>query len=188
MGVRISHPATLIELKWFDTRQRCRSVARRSAGGNEPGITRRKVVAPVVSRFACRARPPTSGSTVLFGTQEPGLQVDVNGSLEQKLAHILDMIDSDIVPQHNLVAELKALASYPVTVALLSKTRAGVQLAKLSKSHPDLEVREAAMSTSAAWRTTISADQLGHYLQQRGNVSVPSSSCAGLLPMYAGKS
>ena len=115
----------------------------------------------------------------------------MNGAFEQKLAHVLDLSNTDIVAQQNTlvtVAELNELASYPVTVALLSQTRAGIHLAKLSKTHPKPEVREAAMSTSAAWRSTISTGQLGHYLQQRGNVSVPSSSCAGLLPMYASKS
>ncbi|KAL3152171.1 Transcription elongation factor A protein 2 [Trebouxia sp. C0010 RCD-2024] len=115
-------------------------------------------------------------------------QVEINEAFEHKLAHVLNLSNSDIAAQQNTlvtVAELKELASYPVTVDLLSQTRAGIHLAKLSKNHPNPEVREAATSTSSAWRTTISASQLGHYLQQRGNVSVPSSSCAGLLPMYA---
>ncbi|KAL3142670.1 hypothetical protein ABBQ38_002976 [Trebouxia sp. C0009 RCD-2024] len=115
-------------------------------------------------------------------------QVDVHGVFEHKLAHVLDLSNSDIAAQQNTlitVAELNELASYPVTVDLLSQTRAGIHLAKLSKTHPNPAVREAATSTSSAWRTTISAGQLGHYLQQRGNVSVPSSSCAGLLRMYA---
>lgn len=86
------------------------------------------------------------------------------------------------------MTELNELAAYPVTVALLSQTRAGGQLAQLSRNHPNSAVQEAARSTSAAWRSTITSGQLGHYLQQRGDVSIPSSSCAGLLPMYAGKS
>jgi len=38
-----------------------------------------------------------------------------------------------------------------------------------------------------AWRSTITTGQLGNYLQQRANVSIPSSSCAGLLPMFQAK-
>ena len=118
------------------------------------------------------------------------MQVDVfaHGSFEQKLKHILDLSCGNDPEQQDIVTELNELASYPVTVGLLSETGAGGQLAKLSKRHPHADVREAATSTSAAWRSTVTSGQLGHYLQQRGNVSVPSSSCAGLLPMYAAKS
>ena len=82
------------------------------------------------------------------------------------------------------IAGLKQLSGYPVTIERLSQTGAGAHLARLSKEHPDNEVKEAALATLAAWRTTINAGQLGDYLQQRGNVSIPSSSCAGLLPMF----
>lgn len=85
------------------------------------------------------------------------------------------------------IAKLKDLSAYPVTVLHLSQTGAGAQLAKLSKDHPDSELREAAKATVLAWRSTITTGQLGDYLQQRANVSIPSSSCAGLLPMFQAK-
>ena len=85
------------------------------------------------------------------------------------------------------VAELKKLSAYPVTVLHLSRTGAGAQLGKLSRDHPDDDLREAAKDTLAAWRSTITTGQLGVYLQQRDNVSIPSSSCAGLLPMFQAK-
>ena len=114
--------------------------------------------------------------------------MQVDETLEQKLAHVLehsygnDSQDADFGLALN---ELRDLAAYPVTIALLSQTGAGALLAKLSKDHPDETIREAALAVSAAWRSTITiGSQLGHYLQQRGKVSVPSSSCAGLLPMF----
>ena len=82
------------------------------------------------------------------------------------------------------IVKLKDLSAYPVTVLHLSQTGAGSQLAKLSNDHPDSELREAAKATILAWRSTITTGQLGDYLQQRANVSIPSSSCAGLLPMF----
>ena len=83
------------------------------------------------------------------------------------------------------IAELKRLSTYPVTIAHLSQTGAGGSLTKLSREHPDQHLREAVLATLAAWRSTImAAGQLGQYLQQRGNVSIPSSSCAGLRGVY----
>lgn len=82
------------------------------------------------------------------------------------------------------IAKLKDLSAYPVTVLHLSQTGAGAQLAKLSNDHPDIKIREAAKATVLAWRSAITTGQLGDYLQQRANVSIPSSSCAGLLPMF----
>ena len=82
------------------------------------------------------------------------------------------------------IAELKRLSTYPVTVAHLSQTGAGGSLSKLSREHPDQQLRDAVQATLAAWRSTIMAGQLGDYLQQRGNVSIPSSSCAGLQGVY----
>lgn len=119
---------------------------------------------------------------------DPSTQVGAGGTFEQKLTTALDLSYGNGAKNQDAVNELTELASYPVTVALLSQTGAGGQLAKLSKNHPDSDVREAATATSAAWRGTITSGQLGHYLQQRGNVSIPSSSCAGLLPMYTRES
>ena len=115
---------------------------------------------------------------------DPSMQVGADPAFEQKLKNALDLSYGSEPKNQDAVTELTELASYPVTVALLSQTAAGGQLAKLSQNHPESEVREAATATSAAWRSTIVSGQLGHYLQQRGNVSTPSCSCAGLLPMY----
>ena len=119
---------------------------------------------------------------------DPSTQVGADRTFEQKLKNALDLSTGSEPENQDAVTELTELASYPVTVALLSQTGAGGQLAKLSQNHPDSEVREAATATSAAWRSTIISGQLGHYLQQRGNVSIPSSSCAGLLPVYTRES
>lgn len=120
---------------------------------------------------------------------DPGTQVGADGTFEQKLKNALDLSYGNEAKSQEAVTELTELAAYPVTVALLSQTGAGGQLAKLSKNHSDSEIREAATATSAAWRNTIiTSGQLGHYLQQRGNVSIPSSSCAGLIPMYTRES
>ena len=106
---------------------------------------------------------------------DPGTQVVADGTFEQKLKNALDLSYGNEAKNQDSVTELTELASYPVTVDLLSQTGAGGQLAKLSRNHPDSEIREAATATSTAWRSTIISGQLGHYLQQRGNVLLASA-------------
>ena len=105
------------------------------------------------------------------------------------LARLLDAEDNEDSENSDLNAaeitkHLHFLSQFPVSIELLNDTDAGEQVSSLEKEHPDQGVRDAAQSTLKAWRASVLASQLGAHLQDRGNVSIPSSSCSGLVGVY----
>ena len=84
-----------------------------------------------------------------------------------------------------IVADLKLLSEFPVTVELLNATEAGEQISNLANEHPDHRVTDAAQATLKAWRAAMLATQLGTHLQTRGNVFIPSSNCSGLKGVFS---
>lgn len=106
------------------------------------------------------------------------------------LAKLLDAEqDEDLQDQEPTIAEivkdLHILTDFPVTVELLNETDAGEQISYLATEHTDSRVKEAAQATLKAWRASMLSTQLGSHLQNRGNVFIPSSNCAGLKGVYS---